>query len=103
MPSISHRASLGPGAPHRARSGPAALPAGSIGERLRRAAARPFRWCADRIENWRQLHQLRELDDHLLRDIGLTAAEAQRSTIFRSGRTGAAQDPKGPPTWPTTS
>ena len=28
MPSISHRASLGPCAPHRAKSGPAALPAG---------------------------------------------------------------------------
>jgi uncharacterized protein YjiS (DUF1127 family) len=103
MPSISHRASLGPGAPHRAESGPAALPAGSIGRLIRRIFGWAFRWCADRLEDWRELRQLRDLDDHLLRDIGLTAAEAQRSTLLRSGRNRDARDPKGPPTWPTTS
>jgi len=107
MPSISHRASLGPGAPHRAESGPAALPAGSspafLGGVIRRIVGWPFRWCTDRLEDWRELRQLRDLDDHLLRDIGLTVAEAQRSTLLRSGRNRGARDPKGPPTWPTTS
>ena len=103
MPSISHRASLGPGAPHRAESGPAALPAGSIGRLIRRIFGWPSRWCADRLEDWRELRQLRDLDDHLLRDIGLTVAEAQRSTLFRGRRARGARDPKGPPTWPTTS
>jgi uncharacterized protein YjiS (DUF1127 family) len=107
MPSISHRASLGPGTPHRAKSGPAALPAGSIEGSIRglirRTASWPFRWCADRIEDWRQLRQLRDLDDHLLRDIGLTVAEARRSTLFRGRRARGARDPKGPPTWPNTS
>src|SRR5262245_42143747 len=100
MPSISHRASLGPGAPHRAKSGPAALPAGFIGT-VRRCIGWPFRWCANLVEDWRELRQLRDLDDHLLRDIGLTVADAQRATILRRDRD--ARDPKGPPTWPTTS
>lgn len=99
MPSISHRASLGPGAPHRAKSGPAALPAGHI----RRIAGGFIRWWADRLDDWRELRQLRDLDDHLLRDIGLTVAEAQRATLLRHRRDRDAQDPKGPPTWPTTS
>mgnify|MGYP001029672338 FL=1 len=114
MPSISHRASLGPGAPHRAKSGPAALPAGLAARRIggfaagvalaiRRIAGGPFRRCLDLIEDWRELRQLRELDDHLLRDIGLTVAEAQRATILRHRRKRDAQDPKGPPSWPTTS
>ena len=110
MPSISHRASLGPGAPHRAKSGPAALPAGltarcigGLAGAIRGIARWPFRWCADRVEDWRELRQLRDLDDHLLRDIGLTVAEAQRSTIFSRRDDRDARDPKGPPTWPTTS
>lgn len=107
MPSISHRASLDQGAPHRAGPGPSALPAGckggAGGRLIRKIAGWPFRWCADRLEDWRELRQLRELDDHLLRDIGLTAAEAQRSTIFHRRRDRDAQNPKGPPTWPTTS
>ena len=103
MPSISHRASLGPGAPHRAKSGPAALPAGSVGRLIRRIFGWPFRWCADRLEDWRELRQLRDLDDHLLRDIGLTVAEAQRFTVFSRRDDRDARDPKGPPTWPTTS
>jgi uncharacterized protein YjiS (DUF1127 family) len=109
MPSISHRASLGQGAPHRAKSGPTALPAGftrglTLAWRLIRAIVGwPIRWCADRLEDWRALRQLRDLDDHLLRDIGLTVAEAQRATIFHSRRDRDAHDPKGPPTWPTTS
>jgi uncharacterized protein YjiS (DUF1127 family) len=106
MPSISHRASLDQGNPHRARSGPAALPAGFAGGlvgTIRAIAGWPVRWCADRLEDWRELRQLRELDDHLLRDIGLTVADARRSIIFHHHRERDAQDPKGPPTWPTTS
>src|SRR5262245_5291519 len=110
MPSISHRASLGPNAPHRAKSGPAALPAGltarcigglatGLARAIRRTAGWPFRWCVDRVEDWRALRQLRDLDDHLLRDIGLTVAEAQRATLLRHHRRRErdAQDPKGPP------
>ena len=107
MPSISNRASLGQGAPHRAKSGPAALPAGSspafLGGVIRRIVGWPSRWCADRLEDWRELRQLRDLDDHLLRDIGLTVAEAQNSTVFSRRDDRDARDPKGPPTWPTTS
>jgi uncharacterized protein YjiS (DUF1127 family) len=112
MPSISHRASLVPDAPHRAKPGPAALPAGlsggfigGVSRAIRRIAGWPIRWCADRLEDWRALRQLRDLDDHLLRDIGLTAAEAQRATLLRHYRRRArdTQDPKGPPTWPTIS
>ena len=110
MPSISHRTSLGQATPHRAESGSSALPAGFI--RLTRGIARiigaPIRWCAERLEDWRELRQLRDLDDHLLRDIGLTVAEAQRSTILhaRRGRDAKvpdrdAHDPKGMPIWPT--
>ena len=105
MPSISHRASLGPGAPHRAKSGPTALPAGftqvftggfTLAWRLiRTIVGWPIRWCADRLEDWRALRQLRDLDDHLLRDIGLTVAEAQRASILNTRRTRDARDPKG--------
>ena len=113
MPSISHRTSLGRATPHRAESGSTALPAGST-ERFIRAIIRivgaPIRWCAERLEDWRELRQLRDLDDHLLRDIGLTVAEAQRSTIFNARRDRDAQvpdhdrkDPKGMPIWPTIS
>lgn len=121
MPSISHRASLGQGAPHRAESGSAALPAGLtttvswLIKGVVRIIGAPIRWCADRLEDWRELRQLRDLDDHLLRDIGLTVAEAQRSSIFHARPARdvpdrntkvldrAAHDPKGTPTWPTTS
>jgi hypothetical protein len=63
----------------------------------------PVRWCADRVEDWRELRQLRDLDDHLLRDLGLTVDEARRATLLRHRRDRGAQDPKGKPTWPTTS
>jgi uncharacterized protein YjiS (DUF1127 family) len=74
-----------------------------MGRLIRTIVGWPFRWCADRLEDWRALRQLRDLDDHLLRDIGLTVAEARRLTLFNSRRDRAARDPKGPPTWPTTS
>jgi uncharacterized protein YjiS (DUF1127 family) len=99
MPSISHRASLGPGVPHRAKSGPAALPAGFT----HRIIGGLIRWCAERLEDWRELRQLRDLDDRLLRDIGLTVDEARRAAIFPSRGDRDAHDPKGPPTWPTIS
>lgn len=95
MPSISHRTGLSHEALCRAKSGLAALPAGFV--------RRTVRWCAERFEDWRALRQLRDLDEHLLRDIGLTAADARRSTIFSRRGDRDAQDPKGPPTWPTTS
>jgi uncharacterized protein YjiS (DUF1127 family) len=117
MPSSSHRTSLGQATPHRAESGSTALPTGFTGAIIRIIGA-PVRWCADRLEDWRELRQLRDLDDHLLRDIGLTVAEAQRSAIFHVRRDRDApdrnaldrnaqradrdaQDPKGMPSWPT--
>ena len=119
MPSISHRTSLGQATPHRAESGSSALPAGLTAtfSRLIKGVVRvigaPIRWCADRLEDWRELRQLRDLDDHLLRDIGLTVAEAQRSSILHARRNRDvpnrnakvpdrdANDPKGTPSWPT--
>lgn len=98
MPSISHRTSLGQANPHRAESGSTALPAGFIGRRI---VGWPIRWCAQRLEDWRELRHLHELDDHLLRDIGLTPTEVDRSTVFPSLRDREAKDPKGPPIWPT--
>jgi uncharacterized protein YjiS (DUF1127 family) len=81
--------------------------AGGLARAIRWIAATiflwPVRWCADRIEDWRELRQLRHLDDHLLRDIGLTVAEARRLSLFRHRRDRGAQDPKGKPSWPTTS
>jgi uncharacterized protein YjiS (DUF1127 family) len=81
--------------------------AGGLSRTIRRIAGtiflQPFRWCADRVEDWRELRQLRDLDDHLLRDIGLTVAEAQRMSLFHRRRDRGAQDPKGKPSWPTTS
>jgi uncharacterized protein YjiS (DUF1127 family) len=71
MPSISHRADLSQGFLRRAMSWLAALPAGTI-----RGAAR---WFAQRFEDWRDLRALGELDEHILRDIGLTDAEGRGS------------------------
>lgn len=104
MPSVSHRTSLDEGAPRRAERGSAALGNAEefIGGLVHLIGA-PVRWCSRRLEDWRALRQLRDLDDHLLRDIGLTAAEVNRSTIFPRLRNRHAQDPKGPPSWPTTS
>ena len=118
MPSISHRTSLGQATPHRAELGSTALPAGfalaftggfSLAWGLiRTIVGWPVRWCANRLEDWRELRQLRDLDDHLLRDLGLTVAEAQRANIFHRRRDRDAKvpdrdahDPKGTPTWPT--
>ena len=36
------------------------------------------RWCCHALELWRQRHALRDLDDHLLADIGVTREEASR-------------------------
>jgi hypothetical protein len=73
MPSISHRASLGQGAPRRAKSGPAALPAGIVRAVIRSARA----W----MEVWRDLHQLEE---HVVHDVGFQ---------LRSGRRPGPHDP----------
>jgi hypothetical protein len=59
MPSISHRAGLGQGSPHRATFGPAALPAGIV-----RAV---IRWC----RAWLEVRQdLRRLEEHVVHDVG---------------------------------
>jgi uncharacterized protein YjiS (DUF1127 family) len=65
MPSISRRNGLGQRAPRSAKSGLAALSAGFA----RRFAA----WLMDRPPPRR----IDKLDDHLLRDIGLSRADAQ--------------------------
>jgi hypothetical protein len=54
-------------------------------------------WCDD----WRALRWIGAphdhlLADHLLRDIGLTDADARRSSIVSTRRDRDAQDPKGP-------
>jgi uncharacterized protein YjiS (DUF1127 family) len=77
--------------------------AGGLCQAIRRIAGWPIRWCAGRLEDWRALRQLRDLDDHLLRDIGLTVAEARRMSLLRHRRDRGTPDPKGKPTWPTTS
>jgi uncharacterized protein YjiS (DUF1127 family) len=107
MPSISHRTSLGQAPPHRAESGSAALPAGLTATFSRlvkgivHVIGAPIRWCAQRLEDWRELRHLHELDDHLLRDIGLPPTDVDHSTIFPSLHHREAEDPKGPPIWPT--
>jgi len=52
---------------------PAPRPQGPRGES---AWARSLRWIADR-------HRLREMDERLLRDIGLTRAEVSQGLPFR--------------------
>jgi hypothetical protein len=86
MPSISHRASLGQRAPHRAKSGPAALPAGFIGGYMTAIAGWLTQWREDWCEDWRSLC-----------DIGLTEAHDSAVAPTRRDR----HDPKGLPTWPT--
>jgi hypothetical protein len=75
MPSISHRTSLGQATPHRAESGSTALPAGLI------------RQIVGWLTQWR--------------NVGLSDAEARRSTIALAGCD--RQDPKGMPIWPIIS
>jgi len=65
MPPMSHPTDLTQGPLHKARSGLATLP------------TRLLRWCAIRCESWRQRRQLMELDEHLLRDIGLSRRDAR--------------------------
>jgi len=60
MPSISHRTDLSQGFLQRAKSGIATLPAGMIRGSIR--------W----FEHRRRMRPLSELDDRLLRDIGLS-------------------------------
>ena len=74
MPSISHRANLGPGAPHRAKSGLAALPAGIVRAIIRSGRA----W----MEAW---HDLRQLEQHVVHDVGFQ---------LRSGRRSRSHDPE---------
>jgi hypothetical protein len=74
MPSISHRASLGQGALHRAKSGLAALPAGIVRAIIRSGRA----W----MEIRRDLHQL---EQHVVHDVGFQ---------LRSGRRSAPHDPE---------
>lgn len=76
MPSISHRASLGPGAPHRAKSGLAALPAG-----IARAVVRS---CRAWLEVGRDLHRY---EAHVVHDVGFQ---------LRSGRQSGSRDPARP-------
>ena len=67
MPSISHRASLDPGTPHRAKSGLAALPAGIV-----RAIVRSCRvW----LEVARDLHRL---EAHVVHDVGFQLRSGRR-------------------------
>ena len=68
MPSISHRASLGPGALHRAKSGLAALPAGILRAIIRSGRA----W----MEIRRDLHQL---EQHVVHDVGFQLRSGRRS------------------------
>ena len=90
MPSISHRASLGQGAPHRAKSGPAALPAGFTGGFFRGIVG----GLVQRRDNWGEMRRIGALDDHRPRDICLAETDAHHSDIH-------VRDPKGMPTWPT--
>lgn len=73
MPAVSHRTDLGQGFLQRVKSGLAALPA--------RIVSRIIGGLARRFEYRRQMRHLAELDDHLLRDIGLPRAQSWRGAI----------------------
>jgi hypothetical protein len=104
MPSISHRASLGQGSPHRARFGPTALPAGIVHAVIR--------WCRAWLDVGRDLHQLEE---HVVHDVGFQLRSGRRSGPYDAKQFAADLPPEtdGPPksdsnsegrlTWPTTS
>ena len=79
MPSISHLTDLSQGFLQRAKSGRAALPVRMIHGALRRAHHELVRW----VEDWRALRHLAELDEYLLRDIGLADVDAHWSIIRR--------------------
>ena len=82
MPSTSHRTDLSQGFLHRAKSGRATPPVRMIHGALRRAIRELVRW----IEDWRTPRHLGELDEYLLRDIGLEKVDAYRSIIRRPRR-----------------
>jgi hypothetical protein len=74
MPSISHRTSLGQGAPHRAKSGLAALPAGIVRAVIRSCRA------------WMEIRRdLRQFEKYVVYDVGFQ---------LRSGRRSGSHDPE---------
>ena len=82
MPSISHLTDLRQEVLHRAKSGRTTLPVRMIHGALRRTARAFVQW----VEDWRALRHLGELDEYLLRDIGLTDVDAHWSIIRRPPR-----------------
>jgi hypothetical protein len=87
MPSISHRANLGPGAPHRAKSGLAALPAGIVRAIIRSGRA------------WMEIRQdLQQLEQHVVHDVGFQLRSGRRSGSHDPAQSAAGLPPERGPT-----
>ena len=85
MPSIPHRTDPGHGILQRAKSGLAVLPAGIVA------------W----FDDWRVRRHIGELDDYLLRDIGLRKADLRRSIVATRRRESKPQATKDTLIWQT--